>query len=51
MDPHTITGLVLIGALLTGIALDAWLPGLPEKPEDPFDEDPRGPLGEGEKPC
>ena len=32
MEPHAIIGLVIIGALLIGVALDAWLPGLPEKP-------------------
>ena len=51
MEPHAVIGLVMIGALLIGVTLDAWLPGLPEKPKDPFDEDPREPLGKGEKPC
>lgn len=51
MEPHAIIGLVVVGALLIGVALDAWLPGLPEKPGDPFVEDPGESLGEGERPC
>lgn len=42
MDAYQIIGLAIIGAALVGLALDAWLPGLPEAPADPFARDDEG---------